>query len=64
MPREVLRRRDSHGTSTKFRLGVIRWVHELPKRPSYYYSNQIKAVKINMARNTYVEMINSYARKT
>jgi hypothetical protein len=35
LPREVLRRRDRHRTSTKFRLGVIRWVHELCKRPSY-----------------------------
>jgi hypothetical protein len=33
--REVLRKRDRHRTSTKFRLGVIRWVHELCKRPSY-----------------------------
>jgi hypothetical protein len=30
----VLRKRDRHRTSTKFRLGVIRWVHELFKRPS------------------------------
>jgi hypothetical protein len=28
--------RDCHRTSTKFRLGVIRWVHELLKRPSYF----------------------------
>jgi len=27
LPREVLRKRDRHRTSTKFRLGVIRWVH-------------------------------------
>jgi hypothetical protein len=27
--------KDRHRTSTKFRLGVIRWVHELFKRPSY-----------------------------
>jgi hypothetical protein len=34
--REVLRREgDRHRTSTKFRLGVIRGVHELFKRPSY-----------------------------
>jgi hypothetical protein len=33
--REVLRKRDLHHTSTKFRLGVIRWVHELFKQPSY-----------------------------
>jgi hypothetical protein len=33
-PREVLRKRDRHRTSTKFRLGVIRWVHELCKRPT------------------------------
>jgi hypothetical protein len=33
LPREVLRKRDRHRTSTKFRLGVIMWVHELFKRP-------------------------------
>jgi hypothetical protein len=32
--RQVLRKRDRHRTSTKFRLGVIMWVHELFKRPS------------------------------
>jgi hypothetical protein len=31
----VLRKRDRHRTSTKFRLGLIRWVHELCKRPPY-----------------------------
>jgi hypothetical protein len=36
LPREVLRKRDRHLTSTKFRLGVIRWVHELCKRPSQF----------------------------
>jgi hypothetical protein len=36
LPREILRKRDRHRTSTKFRLGVIRWVHELRKRPSYF----------------------------
>jgi hypothetical protein len=35
LPREVLRKRDHHRTSTKFWLGVIRWVHELGKWPSY-----------------------------
>jgi hypothetical protein len=35
LPREVLRRRDSHRTSTKFWLGVIRWVHELCKTNKY-----------------------------
>jgi hypothetical protein len=35
LSREVLRKRDRHRTSTKFRLGVINWVHELCKRPSY-----------------------------
>jgi hypothetical protein len=34
--REVLWKRDRHRTSTKFRLGVIRRVHELFKRPPYY----------------------------
>jgi hypothetical protein len=29
LPTEVLRKRDRHRTSTKFRLRVIRWVHEL-----------------------------------
>jgi hypothetical protein len=33
LPREVLRKRDRHRTSTKFRLRVIRWVHELGKQP-------------------------------
>jgi hypothetical protein len=38
LPREVHRERDRHRTSTKFRLGVIRWVHELfLERPSYMY---------------------------
>jgi len=35
LPREVLRKRDHHCISTKFWLGVIRWVHELFKRPLY-----------------------------
>jgi hypothetical protein len=35
VPKEVLRKRDRHRTSTKFRVGVIRWVHELCTRPSY-----------------------------
>jgi hypothetical protein len=29
------KKRDRHHTSTKFRLGVISWVHELCKRPPY-----------------------------
>jgi hypothetical protein len=29
-------KRDRHRTSTKFLVGVIRWVHELCKRPSYF----------------------------
>jgi hypothetical protein len=32
---KVLQKRDSHCTSTKFQLGVIRRVHELFKRPLY-----------------------------
>jgi hypothetical protein len=32
--REILRKRNLHRTSTKFRLGIISWVHELFKRPS------------------------------
>jgi hypothetical protein len=28
---------DCHHTSTKFQLGVIRWVHEICKWPSYIY---------------------------
>jgi hypothetical protein len=32
--REVLRKIDRHRTSTKFRLGVIKWVHEIFWRPS------------------------------
>jgi hypothetical protein len=35
LPTEVLRKWERHHTSTKFRLGVIRWVHDLCKRPSY-----------------------------
>jgi hypothetical protein len=35
LPREVLRKRDRHSTSTKFRFEIIRRVHELFKRPSY-----------------------------
>jgi hypothetical protein len=35
LAREVLRKGDRYRTFTKFRLGVIRWVHELCKRPSY-----------------------------
>jgi hypothetical protein len=34
-PREVIRKGDRHRTSTKFRLGVIRLVYEIFKRPSY-----------------------------
>jgi hypothetical protein len=34
LPKEVLRKRDRRRTSTKFRLGVIKWVHELFKWPS------------------------------
>jgi len=34
LPREILRKRDSHRTSTNFRLRVIRWGHEIFKRPS------------------------------
>jgi hypothetical protein len=42
LPREVLRKRDRHRTFTKFRLRVIRWVHELRKRSSYYFSGKVK----------------------
>jgi hypothetical protein len=35
LPRDVFRKTDCHRTSSKFRLGVIRRVHELFKRPSY-----------------------------
>jgi hypothetical protein len=34
LPREILWKRDRHRASTKFRLGVKRWVHELHKRSS------------------------------
>jgi hypothetical protein len=34
LPREVLWKRDHRCTSTKFWLGVIRWVHKLCKWPS------------------------------
>jgi hypothetical protein len=42
LPREVLRKRDRHRTSTKFRLRVIRRVHELFKRPSYKFVEFIR----------------------
>jgi hypothetical protein len=35
LSKEVLRKRDRHRTSTKLRLGVIRRVYQLCKRPSY-----------------------------
>jgi len=35
LPGEVFQKRDHHHTSTKFWLKVIKWVHELLKRPSY-----------------------------
>jgi hypothetical protein len=35
LPTEVLRKRDRHRTSTRFRFGIIMRVHELYKRPSY-----------------------------
>jgi hypothetical protein len=35
LPKEILPKRDRHRTSTKFRFGVIRWVHEHFKRLSY-----------------------------
>jgi len=38
LPREVLRKGDRHRTSTKFRPRVIRRVHELCKRPTYFFS--------------------------
>jgi hypothetical protein len=33
LPREVLRERSRHSISTKFRLGVTRWVHEVCNGP-------------------------------
>jgi hypothetical protein len=36
-PKEVLRKRDRHRSSIKFRLGLIMWVRELCKRPSCIY---------------------------
>jgi hypothetical protein len=38
LTRGVLRKRDRHRTSTKFRLGVISWIHELFKLSSYKWS--------------------------
>jgi hypothetical protein len=35
LQREELRKKDRHRPSTKFRLGVRKWVQELFKRPSY-----------------------------
>jgi len=37
LPRDVLPKGDRHRTSTKFRLEVKKRIHELFKRPSYYY---------------------------
>jgi hypothetical protein len=34
LARDVLRKRDRHRTSTKFRLGVISWIHQICERPS------------------------------
>jgi hypothetical protein len=41
LTREVLRKGDRHRTSTKFRLGVIIWVHELFKRPPYISGTEL-----------------------
>jgi hypothetical protein len=49
LPREVLRKRDRHRTFTKYRLGVIRWVHELCKRPCLYV---FKGWKFSCSNNT------------
>jgi hypothetical protein len=49
--REVLRKRDRHRTSTKFRLRVIRWVHELFKLPSYTGQHNTQNVDIIDASN-------------
>jgi len=34
LPRKVIQKRDHHCTCTKFQLWIIRWVHELCKRPA------------------------------
>jgi hypothetical protein len=43
-------KKDRHRTSTKFRLGVIRWVHELCKRPSYF------RIKSNIFNKLYIQI--------
>jgi hypothetical protein len=43
LAREIIRKRDCHRTSTKFRLGVISWVHELFKRPLYVIKSYTRA---------------------
>jgi hypothetical protein len=51
---------DRHCTSTKFRLGVIRWVHELFKWPSYiYYVLRTEIINLNASwkRNTVLHSI-------
>jgi hypothetical protein len=42
LPREVLRKRDRHHTSTKFQLRVIRWVYELCKRLPYNSTSMLR----------------------
>jgi len=45
LPREVLWKRVHHCTSTKFWLGVIRWVHELHEWPSYIPAGNVYYVQ-------------------
>jgi hypothetical protein len=52
LPREVLRKRDRHHISTKFRFRVIRRVHELCKRPptnleNYSYTKLSRLTKFH-----------------
>jgi hypothetical protein len=49
--REVLRKRDRHRTSTNFRLGIIRWVYELCKRPSYIVRFNTRPADLHLAPN-------------
>jgi hypothetical protein len=51
LPREVLPKRDRHHTSTKFRLGLIKWVYELCKRSSYLQISTYSLLTLSTWKN-------------
>jgi hypothetical protein len=55
LPRQVLRKRDRHQTSTKFRFGVIRWVYELCKRSSYVIPSGYCMYKHNITFSKWIK---------